>query len=86
LGIENSKDLIADLNRRQLQNFGSHGLVDMKYYLHMASIIDEYSQPDNIMVVSAAERNTNKLIYWLNLSRSYRLYAQSNTASAAPLS
>ncbi|MCX2958963.1 MAG: bifunctional aspartate kinase/homoserine dehydrogenase II, partial [Serratia symbiotica] len=55
--------------------FGGSSLVDVKCYLRVAGIMDEYSQPDDMMVVSAAGSTTNQLIDWLNFSQNDRLSA-----------
>lgn len=59
-------DLAEPLSkRRQLHKFGGSSLVDVKCYLRAARIIAQYSQPDDIIVVSAAGSTTNQLINWL---------------------
>ncbi len=50
-------------------------LADVKCYLRVAGIMAEYSQPDDMMVVSAAGSTTNQLINWLKLSQTDRLSA-----------
>ena len=47
----------------------------MKCYLRVAGIMTEYSQPGDMMVVSAAGSTTNQLISWLKLSQTDRLSA-----------
>lgn len=49
------------MNGRQLHKFGGSSLVDVKC-LRVAGIMAEYSQPDDMMVVSAADSTTNQLI------------------------
>ncbi|MEW5291410.1 MULTISPECIES: bifunctional aspartate kinase/homoserine dehydrogenase II [Erwinia] len=60
---------------RQLHKFGGSSLADAKCYLRVAGIMAEYSQPGDMMVVSAAGSTTNQLINWLKLSQSDRLSA-----------
>ncbi|MFC0141133.1 bifunctional aspartate kinase/homoserine dehydrogenase II [Erwinia mallotivora] len=60
---------------RQLHKFGGSSLADSKCYLRVAGIMAEYSQPGDMMVVSAAGSTTNQLINWLKLSQSDRLSA-----------
>jgi len=60
---------------RQLHKFGGSSLADAKCYQRVAGIMAEYSQPGDIMVVSAAGSTTNQLISWLKLSQSDRLSA-----------
>lgn len=60
---------------RQLHKFGGSSLADVKCYQRVAGIMAEYSQPDDLMVVSAAGSTTNQLISWLTLSQSDRLSA-----------
>lgn len=57
---------------RQLHKFGGSSLADVKCYLRVAGIMAEYSQPGDMMVVSAAGSTTNQLISWLKLSQSDR--------------
>ncbi|XPE62457.1 hypothetical protein ACNKHT_26030 [Shigella flexneri] len=52
---------------------GGSSLADAKCYLRVAGIMAEYSQPDDMMVVSAAGSTTNQLINWLKLSETYCL-------------
>ncbi len=57
---------VADLiNTRQLHKFGGSSLVDVNCYLRVATIMAEYSQLDDIIVVSAAGNTTNQLIDWI---------------------
>ena len=65
----------AGAKGRQLQKFGGSSLADVKCYLRVAGIMAEYSQPDDMMVVSAAGSTTNQLINWLKLSQTDRLSA-----------
>ena len=60
---------------RQLHKFGGSRLADVKCYLRVAGIMAEYSQPGDLMVVSAAGSTTNQLISWLKLSQTDRLSA-----------
>ncbi len=62
-------------NARQLHKFGGSSLADPKCYLRVAGIMADYSQPGDLMVVSAAGSTTNQLINWLKLSQSDRLSA-----------
>lgn len=63
------------LGTRQLHKFGGSSLADAKCYQRVAGIMAEYSQPGDLMVVSAAGSTTNQLISWLKLSQSDRLSA-----------
>lgn len=63
------------LGTRQLHKFGGSSLADAKCSQRVAGIMAEYSQPGNLMVVSAAGSTTNQLISWLKLSQSDRLSA-----------
>ena len=65
----------AGANERQLHKFGGSSLADVKCYLRVAGIMTEYSQPGDMMVVSAAGSTTNQLISWLKLSQTARLSA-----------
>lgn len=65
----------AGAKGRQLHKFGGSSLADVKCYLRVAGIMAEYSQPDDMMVVSAAGSTTNQLINWLKLSQTDRLSA-----------
>ncbi|MEA9393032.1 bifunctional aspartate kinase/homoserine dehydrogenase II [Acerihabitans sp. TG2] len=60
---------------RQLHKFGGSSLADVKCYQRVAGIMAEYSQPGDLMVVSAAGSTTNQLISWLKLSQTDRLSA-----------
>lgn len=60
---------------RQLHKFGGSSLADAKCYLRVAGIMAEYSDPGDLMVVSAAGSTTNQLINWLKLSQNDRLSA-----------
>ena len=55
----------AGAKGRQLHKFGGSSLADVKCYLRVAGIMTEYSQPGDMMVVSAAGSTTNQLISWL---------------------
>ena len=48
---------------------------DARCYQRVAGIMADYSQPGDLMVVSAAGSTTNQLISWLKLSQSDRLSA-----------
>ncbi len=65
----------AGTKARQLHKFGGSSLADVKCYLRVAGIMAEYSQPGDMMVVSAAGSTTNQLISWLKLSQTDRLSA-----------
>lgn len=65
----------AGAKGRQLHKFGGSSLADVKCYLRVAGIMAEYSQPGDMMVVSAAGSTTNQLISWLKLSQTDRLSA-----------
>ncbi|HGJ5875532.1 MAG TPA: bifunctional aspartate kinase/homoserine dehydrogenase II [Arsenophonus sp.] len=60
---------------RQLHKFGGSSLADVKCYQRVANIMANYSQPGDLMVVSAAGTTTNQLINWLKLSQSDRITA-----------
>ncbi|NDL64876.1 bifunctional aspartate kinase/homoserine dehydrogenase II [Acerihabitans arboris] len=60
---------------RQLHKFGGSSLADVKCYQRVAGIMADYSQPGDLMVVSAAGATTNQLIGWLKLSQTDRLSA-----------
>ncbi|WP_340621432.1 bifunctional aspartate kinase/homoserine dehydrogenase II [Xenorhabdus siamensis] len=60
---------------RQLHKFGGSSLADVKCYKRVADIMANYSQPGDLMVVSAAGSTTNQLIDWLKLSQSDRISA-----------
>lgn len=65
----------SSLKRRQLHKFGGSSLADATCYLRVADIIAEYTQPDDLIVVSAAGDTTNQLINWLNESQTNPLNA-----------
>ncbi|MEZ3501087.1 bifunctional aspartate kinase/homoserine dehydrogenase II [Pantoea sp. KPR_PJ] len=65
----------ATPNIKQLHKFGGSSLADARCYQRVASIMADYSQPGDLMVVSAAGSTTNQLISWLKLSQSDRLAA-----------
>lgn len=56
-------------HHRQLHKFGGSSLADVKCYQRVANIMANYSQPGDLMVVSAAGTTTNQLIDWLKLSQ-----------------
>lgn len=60
---------------RQLHKFGGSSLADAKCYQRVATIMANYSQPGDLMVVSAAGSTTNQLINWLKLSQTDRISA-----------
>ena len=60
---------------RQLHKFGGSSLADVSCYQRVAGIMADYSQPGDVMVVSAAGSTTNQLISWLKLSQNDRLSA-----------
>ncbi|OCA56868.1 bifunctional aspartate kinase/homoserine dehydrogenase II [Photorhabdus namnaonensis] len=62
-------------NGRQLHKFGGSSLADVKCYQRVAKIMANYSQPGDLMVVSAAGSTTNQLINWLKLSQNDRISA-----------
>ncbi len=69
-----SSDCVAP-EMRQLHKFGGSSLADARCYQRVAGIMAEYSQPGDLMVVSAAGSTTNQLISWLKLSQTDRLSA-----------
>ncbi|MFV0450314.1 MAG: bifunctional aspartate kinase/homoserine dehydrogenase II [Vibrio sp.] len=50
---------------RQLHKFGGSSLADPECYLRVANILKEYSQAEDLVVVSAAGKTTNRLIAFL---------------------
>ncbi|CCN47233.1 Bifunctional aspartokinase/homoserine dehydrogenase 2 (Includes: Aspartokinase; Homoserine dehydrogenase) [Vibrio nigripulchritudo MADA3029] len=50
---------------RQLHKFGGSSLADAECYQRVVNILKEYSQPNDLVVVSAAGSTTNQLIAWL---------------------
>ena len=54
---------------RQLHKFGGSSLADVTCYRRVAGIMASYSQPGDLMVVSASGNTTNQLINWLKLSQ-----------------
>lgn len=62
-------------HHRQLHKFGGSSLADVKCYQRVANIMANYSQPGDLMVVSAAGTTTNQLIDWLKLSQTDRALA-----------
>lgn len=60
---------------RQLHKFGGSSLADARCYQRVVDIMADYSQPGDLMVVSAAGGTTNQLINWLTLSQHDRLSA-----------
>nr|WP_314268028.1 bifunctional aspartate kinase/homoserine dehydrogenase II [uncultured Moellerella sp.] len=67
--------ITAAAHHRQLHKFGGSSLADAKCYRRVADIMTNYSQPGDLMVVSAAGSTTNQLISWLKLSQSDRISA-----------
>ncbi|MCE7630980.1 bifunctional aspartate kinase/homoserine dehydrogenase II, partial [Vibrio fluvialis] len=51
---------------RQLHKFGGSSLADPECYQRVAHILQEYSQADDLVVVSAAGKTTNRLIAFLD--------------------
>ncbi|MEF1290502.1 amino acid kinase family protein, partial [Vibrio sp. M260118] len=51
--------------QRQLHKFGGSSLADPECYRRVTGILKEYSQPDDLIVVSAAGKTTNRLIAFL---------------------
>ncbi|MBU2896925.1 bifunctional aspartate kinase/homoserine dehydrogenase II [Vibrio hepatarius] len=52
--------------QRQLHKFGGSSLANPDCYRRVANIIKEYSNPDDLIVVSAAGKTTNHLIEFLD--------------------
>ena len=50
---------------RQLHKFGGSSLADPECYRRVADILAEYSNNEDLIVVSAAGKTTNQLILWL---------------------
>lgn len=65
----------AGQHNRQLHKFGGSSLADAKCYQRVVKIMADYSQPDDLMVVSAAGSTTNQLINWFKTSQSDRISA-----------
>ncbi len=61
---------------RQLHKFGGSSLADTACYQRVTGIIAEYSQPGDLVVVSAAGDTTNQLIEWVTLSQNDRQAAR----------
>ncbi len=51
---------------RQLHKFGGSSLADPECYKRVVNILSEYSQENDLIVVSAAGNTTNRLIEWEN--------------------
>ncbi|MDB1122774.1 bifunctional aspartate kinase/homoserine dehydrogenase II [Vibrio algarum] len=51
---------------RQLHKFGGSSLADAECYKRVVNILAEYSQSEDLIVVSAAGDTTNQLINWLS--------------------
>lgn len=51
--------------QRQLHKFGGSSLADPECYRRVVGILKEYSKPDDLIVVSAAGKTTNRLIAFL---------------------
>ncbi|WMY96068.1 MAG: bifunctional aspartate kinase/homoserine dehydrogenase II [Arsenophonus sp.] len=60
---------IIRYQNRQLHKFGGSSLSDVKCYKRVASIIEKYSEPGDLIVVSAAGKTTNQLINWFKFSK-----------------
>ncbi|MGF1697534.1 bifunctional aspartate kinase/homoserine dehydrogenase II [Vibrio lamellibrachiae] len=59
---------------RQLHKFGGSSLANPECYLRVVNILKEYSQTDDLVVVSAAGKTTNRLIAFVDaLSKDGRL-------------
>lgn len=54
-------------NARQLHKFGGSSLANPECYLRVANILKEYSNDNDLVVVSAAGKTTNKLIEFTEL-------------------
>ncbi|PMN69792.1 bifunctional aspartate kinase/homoserine dehydrogenase II [Enterovibrio norvegicus] len=52
---------------RQLHKFGGSSLADPECFRRVARILEQYSGEDDLVVVSAAGKTTNRLIEWLGL-------------------
>ncbi|MFD2177021.1 bifunctional aspartate kinase/homoserine dehydrogenase II [Veronia pacifica] len=52
---------------RQLHKFGGSSLADPDCFRRVAEILQQYSSNDDLIVVSAAGKTTNRLIEWLAL-------------------
>ena len=52
--------------KRQLHKFGGSSLANPECYRRVANILQEYSTPDDLIVVSAAGKTTNHLIEFLD--------------------
>ncbi|TMX31757.1 bifunctional aspartate kinase/homoserine dehydrogenase II [Vibrio sp. Hep-1b-8] len=52
-------------HERQLHKFGGSSLADPECYRRVVGILKEYSRPDDLIVVSAAGKTTNRLIAFL---------------------
>lgn len=53
-------------NRRQLHKFGGSSLADSECYRRVVSILRDYSDTDDLVVVSAAGKTTNHLIQFFD--------------------
>ena len=53
-------------HERQLHKFGGSSLADPECYRRVVTILKEYSRPDDLIVVSAAGKTTNRLIAFLD--------------------
>ncbi|MDW1501917.1 hypothetical protein, partial [Vibrio sp. YT-19(2023)] len=51
--------------QRQLHKFGGSSLANPECYLRVADILKEYSVENDLVVVSAAGKTTNRLIEFL---------------------
>ncbi|MUJ26871.1 bifunctional aspartate kinase/homoserine dehydrogenase II [Aliivibrio fischeri] len=59
---------------RQLHKFGGSSLADPECYRRVATILKEYSNEHDLIVVSAAGNTTNRILEWIdNLSKDGRL-------------
>lgn len=60
---------------RQVHKFGGSSLATVKCYQGVAKIIKKYSKPGDLIVVSAAGKTTEQLIYWLKLKKKKSILA-----------
>lgn len=58
---------MSQVQARQLHKFGGSSLADAECYRRVATILQEYSAAEDLIVVSAAGKTTNRLIEWLAL-------------------
>lgn len=66
--------MTTSLVQRQLHKFGGSSLSDPECYRRVATILKEYSNEHDLVVVSAAGNTTNRILEWIdNLSKDGRL-------------